>query len=222
MAEKWQALTGKPLIEGWGLTETAPIVTANPVQGIGYTGTVGLPMPSTEISIRDEAAVELALGETGELCVRGPQVMAGYWQRPEETAKVMTDDGFLRTGDMGFVDARGYITLTDRKKDMIIVSGFKVFPNEVEEVAMAHPGVLEVACIGTPDERTGHAVKLVVVRKDPNLTAEELIAHCRANLTAYKVPKQIQWSEEPLPKSPVGKILRRLVRDEVQPEAVAA
>jgi long-chain acyl-CoA synthetase len=222
VAEKWQRITGRPVIEGYGLTETAPIVTANPVAGSGYTGTIGLPLPSTEISIRDEAGAELPLRETGELCVRGPQVMKGYWQRPEETAKVMTADGWLRTGDMGFIDERGYVKLTDRKKDMIIVSGFKVFPNEVEEVVMSHPGVLEVACIGTADERTGQAVRIVVVRKDPTLTAEALLAHCRERLTAYKLPKYVQWASEPLPKSPVGKILRRLVRDAVEKEVEAA
>jgi long-chain acyl-CoA synthetase len=160
----------------------------------------------------------LPVGETGELCVRGPQVMKGYWQRPEETAKVMTADGWLRTGDMGFIDERGYVKLTDRKKDMIIVSGFKVFPNEVEEVLMSHPGVLEVACIGTADERTGQAVTIVVVRRDPTLTADALLAHCRERLTAYKVPKYVKWSSEPLPKSPVGKILRRLVRAAIEKE----
>ncbi len=222
VAEKWQTMTAKPLIEGYGLTETAPIVTANPVEGGGYTGFIGLPVPSTEVSIRDDAGAELSLGETGELCVRGPQVMKGYWQRPDETAKVFTGDGWLRTGDMGHMDPRGYIKITDRKKDMIVVSGFKVFPNEVEEVVMSHPGVLEAACIGTKDERTGHAVKVVVVRRDPALTTDELIAHCRKHLTAYKVPKQVQWREEPLPKTPVGKILRRMVRDEAEDTAVAA
>ncbi len=221
VAEKWQALTGRPLVEGYGLTETSPIVTANPVEGIGYTGCIGLPLPSTEVSIRDDSGVELALGETGELCVRGPQVMRGYWQRPDETANVFTADGWLRTGDMGHMDERGYIKLTDRKKDMIVVSGFKVFPNEVEEVAMSHPGVLEAACIGVPDERTGHAVMVVAVRKDPALTEQELVAYCRKHLTAYKVPKQVQWRSEPLPKSNVGKILRRVVRDEVE-KAMAA
>ena len=213
---------GRPLIEGYGLTETSPIVTANPVEGIGYTGFIGLPVPSTEVSIRDDLGVDMPLGETGELCVRGPQVMKGYWQRPEETANVFTADGWLRTGDMGHMDLRGYIKITDRKKDMIVVSGFKVFPNEVEEVVMSHPGVVEAACIGVPDERTGQAVKIVVVRKDMALTEEELTAYCRQHLTAYKVPKFVQWREEPLPKSPVGKILRRLVRDEVERVAVPA
>ncbi len=222
VAEKWQTLTARPLIEGYGLTETAPIVTANPVEGVGYTGCIGLPMPSTEVSIRDDAGVELPLGETGELCVRGPQVMKGYWQRPDETAKVFTADGWLRTGDMGHMDERGYVKLTDRKKDMIVVSGFKVFPNEVEEVVMGHPGVLEAACIGVPDERSGQAVEVVVVRKHPNLTADELLAHCRKHLTGYKVPRRLHWREEPLPKTPVGKILRRVVREEMERAAVAA
>jgi long-chain acyl-CoA synthetase len=222
VAEKWQAITKRPLIEGYGLTETAPIVTANPVEGGGYTGCIGLPLPSTDVSIRDEAGAELATGETGELCVRGPQVMKGYWQRPDETAKVLTDEGWLRTGDMGHMDDRGYIKITDRKKDMIVVSGFKVFPNEVEEVVMSHPGVVEAACIGIPDERSGHAVKVVVVRRDPTLCVEALVAHCRQHLTGYKVPKCVEWREEPLPKSPVGKILRRLVREQSEKTAVPA
>jgi long-chain acyl-CoA synthetase len=222
VAEKWQAITHRPIIEGYGLTETSPIVTANPVSGVGYTGSIGLPLPSTDISIRDDAGAELPRGETGELCVRGPQVMKGYWQRPEETAKVMSADGWLRTGDMGYVDENGYVKLTDRKKDMIIVSGFKVFPNEIEEVVMSHPGVREAACIGTSDERTGQAVKVVVYRKDPSLTAEQLIAYCQERLTAYKVPKHVQWTSEPLPKSPVGKILRRLVREAAEKEAAVA
>jgi len=216
VAEKWQALTGRPLIEGYGLTETAPLVTANPIEGGGYTGFIGLPVPSTEVSIRDDAGGELPLGETGELCVRGPQVMKGYWQRPEETAEVFTADGWLRTGDLGYMDERGYIKLTDRKKDMIIVSGFKVFPSEVEEVVMSHPRVLEAACVGAPDEHSGQVVKVVVFRKDPAITAEDVIAYCRQHLTGYKVPKYVQFSAEPLPKSPIGKVLRRLVRDEVE------
>jgi long-chain acyl-CoA synthetase len=219
VAEKWQAITQKPLIEGYGLTETSPIVTANPVSSAGYTGTIGMPVPSTDVSIRDEAGVELPIGETGELCVRGPQVMKGYWGRPEETARTMTADGWLRTGDMGYMDERGYVKLTDRKKDLIIVSGFKVFPSEIEEVAMAHPAVREAACIGTDDEHTGQAVTLVVYRKDATLTADELLAWCRKDLTPYKVPKHIRWTSEPLPKSPVGKILRRLVRDDIERES---
>jgi long-chain acyl-CoA synthetase len=222
VAEKWQALTRKPLVEGYGLTEASPIVTANPVSGVGYTGSIGLPLPSTDISIRDENGVELPVGEIGELWMKGPQMMKGYWKRPEETAKVLTADGWLRTGDMAFVDERGYVKLTSRKKDMIIVSGFKVFPNEIEEVVMAHPGVREVACIPVDDDRTGQAVEIVVYRKDAGLTAEALLAHCRERLTGYKVPKHVKWSQDPLPKSPVGKILRRLVREAVEREAAQA
>jgi long-chain acyl-CoA synthetase len=219
VAEAWQAVTKKPLVEGYGLTEASPIVTANPIAGGGYTGSIGLPLPSTEIGIRDDAGAELPIGETGELWVRGPQVMKGYWQRPEETAEVLTGDGWLRTGDMGHVDARGYVTLTDRKKDMIIVSGFKVFPNEIEEVVMAHPGVREAACIAVDDPQTGQAVKVVVYRKDPALTVEALLAHCRERLTPYKVPTQVEWASEPLPKNPIGKILRRLVREDAAADA---
>ncbi len=221
VAERWTAITGAPLIEGYGLTEASPLVAGNPLDAQEHTGTVGLPFPSTDVSIRDELGEELPLGETGEICVRGPQVMKGYWNQPEETAKVFTRDGWLRTGDMGFMDATGRIKLTDRKKDMIVVSGFKVYPNEVEEVVMAHPGVLEAAAIGAPDERSGQVVMVVVVRGDPALTAEQLIAHCRLQLTGYKVPRHVLFRNEPLPKSPVGKILRRLVRDSAQaPEKI--
>ncbi len=219
VSDKWKAVAGKPVIEGYGLSETSPFVSCNPLDASDYSGTIGLPFPSTEIAIRDETGAELPLGETGELCVRGPQVMKGYWGRPEETANVLDTEGWLRTGDMGFVDARGHVKLTDRKKDMIIVSGFKVYPNEVEEVAMAHPGVLEAAAIGTEDERSGQVVKIVAVRRDPALTAEDLIAHCRKSLTGYKVPKYVQFRDEPLPKSPVGKVLRRIVREQVEKEA---
>jgi len=224
VSDRWKEVTGQPIVEGYGLSETSPFVSANPLNTDVYSGTIGLPFPSTDISIRDDVGVELPLGETGELCVRGPQVMKGYWNRPEETANVLSGDGWLRTGDMGFVDERGYVKLTDRKKDMIIVSGFKVYPNEVEEVVMMHPGVLEAAVIGAADERSGHVVKAVVVRKDPALTEEQLIAHCKKHLTGYKVPKYVVFRAEPLPKSAVGKILRRVVRDEVEKaetEAVA-
>jgi long-chain acyl-CoA synthetase len=217
VAERWQTVTTKPLIEGYGLTEASPLVTANPLD-VGYTGSIGMPVPSTDISIRDEGGAELPVNETGELYVRGPQVMKGYWQRPEETAKVLTPDGWLRTGDMGYVDERGYVKLTDRKKDMIIVSGFKVFPNEIEEVVMSHPGVREAACIPVDDEHTGQAVKIVVYRSDPSLTAEQLIRFCEHRLTPYKVPKHVQWTSEPLPKNPVGKVLRRLVREAAERE----
>ncbi len=215
VAEQWMAITGARLIEGYGLTECAPLVAANPLATQGYTGSVGFPIPSTDVSVRDDAGTELPPGETGEIHVRGPQVMQGYWRQPDETAAVFTPDGWLRTGDMGFMDAQGRIKLTDRKKDMIVVSGFKVYPNEVEEVVMAHPGVLEAAAIGVPDERAGQVVEVVVVRRDPALTAEQLIAHCRQRLTGYKVPRHVLFRSEPLPKTPVGKILRRLVRREM-------
>jgi len=214
VAERWQTLFGVPLIEGYGLTETSPIVCANPLDISQYTGTIGLPLPSTEVSIRDGDGRELALGETGEICVRGPQVMKGYWNRPEETAKVLTADGWLRTGDMGFIDERGYVKLVDRKKDMILVSGFNVYPNEVEDVAMSHPEVLEAAAVGVPDERSGERVRLVVVPKSPRLTAESLIAHCRKSLSGYKVPKDVVFRDEPLPKTNIGKILRRAIREQ--------
>ncbi len=219
VAERWTAITGAPLIEGYGLTEASPLVAGNALDTQGYTGTVGLPFPSTEVSVRNEAGEELPLGDIGEICVRGPQVMKGYWNQPQETAKVLSPDGWLRTGDMGLMDATGRVKLTDRKKDMIVVSGFKVYPNEVEEVVMAHPGVLEAAVIGVPDERSGEAVTVVVVRRDPALTAEQLIAHCRLQLTGYKLPRQVLFRDEPLPKSPVGKILRRLVRDSTHTRA---
>lgn len=215
VAEQWMAITGARLIEGYGLTECAPLVAANPLATQGYTGSVGFPIPSTDVSVRDDAGTELPPGETGEIHVRGPQVMQGYWRQPDETAAVFTPDGWLRTGDMGFMDAQGRIKLTDRKKDMIVVSGFKVYPNEVEEVVMAHPGVLEAAAIGVPDERAGQVVEVVVVRRDPALTAEQLIAYCRQRLTGYKVPRHVLFRAEPLPKTPVGKILRRLVRSEM-------
>ena len=213
VSDRWKEATGRPVIEGYGLSETSPFVCCNPIDAKEYSGTIGLAFPSTEVSIRDDAGNELPQGEAGELCVRGPQVMKGYWNRPDETAKVFFADGWLRTGDMGFIDGAGYIKLTDRKKDMIIVSGFKVYPNEVEEVVMTHPGVLEAAAIPAEDERSGQAVKLVVVRKDPALTEEQIVAHCKERLTGYKVPKLVVFRTEPLPKSPVGKVLRRLVRE---------
>ena len=179
VAERWRSTTGKPLIEAYGLTETSPAAITNPLDIDQFNGAIGLPMPSTEIAIRDDDGRDLKLGEAGELCIKGPQVMAGYWNRPDETAKVMTADGFLRTGDIARVDERGYVYIVDRKKDMINVSGFNVYPNEIEDVAMGHPGVLEAAAVGVPDARTGEAVKLVVVRKDPSLTEADLIAYCR-------------------------------------------
>jgi long-chain acyl-CoA synthetase len=187
------------------------VATANKVSGAEFTGTIGLPLPSTDISIRDDDGNAMPLGEVGEICIRGPQVMVGYWQRPEETAKVMTADGFFKSGDMGFMDERGYTKIVDRKKDMILVSGFNVYPNELEEVVALHPGVLEVAAIGVPDEHSGEVPKIFVVRKDPNLTSEDLMAYCRENFTGYKRPRHIEFRTE-LPKTPVGKILRRELR----------
>jgi long-chain acyl-CoA synthetase len=211
VAERWQAMTGTAITEGYGLSETSPVATANRFDMQEFTGMIGLPLPSTDISIRDEEGNALPLGEVGEICIRGPQVMAGYWQRPDETAKVMTEDGFFRSGDMGYMDERGYTKIVDRKKDMILVSGFNVYPNEVEEVAAMHPGVLESAAIGVPDPHSGEVVKLFVVKKDPDLTEEDLREHCAANLTGYKRPRLIEFRTE-LPKSNVGKILRRELR----------
>jgi long-chain acyl-CoA synthetase len=211
VAERWQALTGTSITEGYGLSETSPVATANRLDSQEFTGMIGLPLPSTEISIRDEDGNPLPVGEVGEICIRGPQVMAGYWQRPDETAKVMTSDGFFRSGDMGYMEERGYTKIVDRKKDMILVSGFNVYPNEIEEVAAMHPGVLECAAIGVPDPHSGEVVKLFVVKKDPGLTEEDVKAHCAANLTGYKRPKLVEFRTE-LPKSNVGKILRRELR----------
>jgi long-chain acyl-CoA synthetase len=212
VAERWQAITGSPLVEGYGLTECSPTVTVNPLDMKVFSGSIGLPVPSTEVSIRDEVGRELPIGTAGELCVRGPQVMLGYWNRPAETAAVMTSDGFLRTGDVAVMDERGFLKIVDRLKDLILVSGFNVYPNEIEEVVMMHPDVLEVAAVGRPSQATGEAVKLFVVKKSPALTEAALIAHCRANLTAYKVPRTIDFIDE-LPKSNVGKILRRELRE---------
>ncbi|GAB3406349.1 long-chain fatty acid--CoA ligase [Massilia agilis] len=213
VADKWLAMTGTPIVEGYGLSETSPVVTANRCDIKDFTGTIGLPLPSTEVEILDDDGKVLPFGQAGEIAVRGPQVMAGYWQRDDETAKVMTADGFFKTGDIGVMDQRGYTRIVDRKKDMILVSGFNVYPNEVEEVVAAHPGVFEVACVGVPDEHSGEAVKLYVVRRDPNLTAEELMAWCKQELTGYKRPKHIEFRDA-LPKTNVGKILRRELRDE--------
>jgi len=213
VAQRWKEVTGRPLIEAFGLTETSPAVSINPLDLGEYNGSIGLPIPSTEVAIRDEEGKDVTLGQPGELCVRGPQVMKGYYHRPEETAKVMFDDGFLRTGDIAAMDEKGYLRIVDRKKDMILVSGFNVYPNEIEAVAALHPGVLEAAAVGVPEARSGEAVKLFVVKKDPGLTAEALIAHCRENLTGYKVPKLVEFRSE-LPKTNVGKILRRALREE--------
>jgi long-chain acyl-CoA synthetase len=213
VAQRWRQRTGVPLVEGYGLTESAPAAIANPVDVETWSGQIGVPLPSTDVAILDEDGAPVALGQVGEICLRGPQVMKGYWNRPLETAKVFTADGWLRTGDMGVIDERGSIRITDRKKDMIIVSGFKVFPNEVEDVLVMHPGVLEAAAIGVPDARSGEAVKAVVVRKDPALTERELLEHCKQHLTGYKVPHFIEFRAEPLPKTNIGKILRRALRD---------
>lgn len=214
VAERWKQLTGTPLIEAYGLTETSPAVTINPLNSPEYNGSIGLPISSTEVAIRNDSGADVALGERGELCVRGPQVMTGYYQRPEETANVFMADGFLRTGDIAVMDEKGYLRIVDRKKDMILVSGFNVYPNEVEDVVAMHPGVLEVASVGVPDDRSGEAVKIFVVKKDPALTSSQLIAHCREHLTGYKVPSQVEFRSG-LPKTTVGKILRRQLRDEL-------
>ncbi|NLF52891.1 MAG: long-chain-fatty-acid--CoA ligase [Thauera phenolivorans] len=212
VAEKWKSVTGQALIEAYGLTETSPAVTINPLDLAEFNHSIGLPVPSTEISIRDDDGLELGVDQRGELCVRGPQVSRGYWNRPEDTARAFTSDGFLRTGDIAVIDEKGYIRIVDRKKDMILVSGFNVYPNEVEDVLASHPGVLEVAAVGVPDEHSGEAVKVFVVRKDPALTEQALIAYCRDKLTGYKVPHRVEFREE-LPKTNVGKILRRALRD---------
>jgi long-chain acyl-CoA synthetase len=219
VAKRWKEVTGSIVSQGWGLTETSPIATANPV-GLEFNGSVGLPVPSTDISIRDDAGKELPVDGIGEICVFGPQVMRGYWNRPDETDNVMFGD-WLRTGDIGRMDAEGFVYIEDRKKDMILVSGFNVYPNEVESVAAEHPGVLEVAAVAQPDENSGEVVALFVVKKDPNLTAEALIAYCRTELTGYKVPKHVYFRAE-LPKSNVGKILRRALRDELRNPAASA
>jgi long-chain acyl-CoA synthetase len=215
VAAKWKQVTGKVLTQAWGLTETSPAACINP-PGEDFNNAIGLPISSTEISIRDDDGKALGLNDVGEICVRGPQVMLGYWNRPDETAKVMLPDGWLRTGDVGRIDERGYVYIEDRKKDMILVSGFNVYPNEVEGVIATHPGVLEVAAVAQPDERAGEVVAVFVVRKDPALTEKDIIAHCREQLTGYKVPKHVYFKTE-LPKTNVGKILRRALRDELTP-----
>jgi len=213
VADRWLRATGSPLWEGYGLSETSPVLTCSSPIDPEWNGTIGLPLPSTEISIRTDANNEVPLGEPGEICARGPQVMPGYWKRPEETAKVMTPDGFFLTGDIGIMDETGRTRIVDRKKDMITVSGFNVYPNEVEAVVSSHAGVLECGVIGIPDPRSGEAVKLFVVKKDPNLTAADLVAYCRTRLTPYKVPRLVEFRTE-LPKTNVGKILRRQLREE--------
>ncbi len=212
VAEKWKKVTNVTLLEAYGLTETSPAACINPMGLANYNGSIGLPLPATEVCVMDEDEHELPIGEVGELCVKGPQVMEGYWQRPEATAEVMTRDGWLKTGDIAKIDEKGYVYIVDRKKDMILVSGFNVFPNEVEDVVAMHPGVLEVAAVGVPDQHSGEVVKIYVVKKDESLTDEALITHCRKNLTGYKVPRYVEFRDE-LPKSNVGKILRRMLRD---------
>jgi long-chain acyl-CoA synthetase len=213
VAERWQKLTGCPLSQGWGLTEASPVVAVCRLSDKEFTGAVGLPVPSTDVTARDDAGQVLGINETGEICVQGPQVMQGYWQRPDETAQVMLPGGWLRTGDIGRIDERGFVFLEDRKKDMITVSGFKVYPNEVEDVAVKNPGIFEAAAIAEPDERSGEVVALYVVRKDPTLTAEQVISYMRQHLTSYKVPRHVYFRDE-LPKSNVGKIIRRALREE--------
>jgi long-chain acyl-CoA synthetase len=210
-AKRWLEVTGCPIAEGYGLSETSPVATSNRVDLKEFSGTIGLPIPSTDIAIRDDDGHDVALGQSGEICIRGPQVMAGYWRRPDETAKVMTDDGFFRSGDIGVMSEDGYVRIVDRKKDMILVSGFNVYPTEIEQVVSLHPGVLECAAVGVPDAKSGEAVKLFVVKEDPAVSEEEIADYCKQNFTAYKRPKYIEFRDE-LPKSNVGKILRRELR----------
>ncbi|MFS2165023.1 long-chain-fatty-acid--CoA ligase [Variovorax sp. Varisp62] len=212
VAKLWLEKTGCPICEGYGLSETSPSATCNPTNSTAYTGTIGLPLPSTWLKLLDDDGNEVPAGERGEIAIKGPQVMAGYWQRPDETAKVMTPDGYFKSGDIGVVDERGYFKVVDRKKDMILVSGFNVYPNEVEDVVALIPGVLECAAVGVPDEKTGEAVKLVIVKKDPSLTEAQVREYCRANLTGYKQPRIVEFRSD-MPKTPVGKILRRELRD---------
>jgi long-chain acyl-CoA synthetase len=212
VADTWFKATGKPIIEGYGLSETSPVLTCNRGDITEWTGTIGLPLPSTDISIRDDAGNELPIGQTGEICARGPQVMPGYWHRPDETAQVMTTDGYFRTGDIGVMDEQGRVRIVDRKKDMISVSGFKVFPNEIEDLAMTHGGLLECAVVGVPDPHSGEVPKMFAVKKSPDVTEADVRNFLSANLASYKVPRHIEFRNE-LPKSNVGKILRRALRD---------
>jgi long-chain acyl-CoA synthetase len=212
VAELWLKKTGCPIVEGYGLSETSPSASCNPSTSTEFTGTIGLPLPSTYMKCIDDNGVEVAMGQPGEIAIKGPQVMAGYWQRPDETAKVMTADGYFKSGDIGVMDERGYFKIVDRKKDMVLVSGFNVYPNEVEEVVARMPGVLECAVIGVPDANTGEAVKLVIVKRDQALTEQQVREYCHANLTGYKRPRVIEFRTD-LPKTPVGKILRRELRD---------
>jgi long-chain acyl-CoA synthetase len=221
VAERWHAVTGCLINEGYGLSETSPTATANPADATEFSGTIGLPVSSTDIIVVDDTNNPVPLGERGEIAIRGPQVMAGYWNKPDETAASMTADGFFKSGDIGIMDARGYIRIVDRKKDMILVSGFNVYPSEIESVIMAFPGVIECACIGVPDPHSGEAVKLFVVRKDASVTEEALLHYCREQFTGYKRPHMIEFRAE-LPKSNVGKILRRELREEAQAAKQAA
>jgi long-chain acyl-CoA synthetase len=211
VAKRWQELTGCLITQGYGLSETSPVATGMRMDATEFKGTIGLPMPSTDIAIRDENGKDLPIGEVGEICIRGPQVMAGYWNRPDETAKVMTKDNFFLSGDMGYMDEAGETHIVDRKKDMILVSGFNVYPNEVEEVAVMHEGILEAAAVGVADDHSGEVVKLFVVKKDPNLTEDDVKKHCADKLTNYKRPKIVEFRDD-LPKTNVGKILRRELR----------
>jgi long-chain acyl-CoA synthetase len=221
VAARWKEVTGKPLIEAYGLTETSPAATINPVDLPAYNGSIGLPVPSTELELRDDAGKAVPLGQPGEIWIRGPQVMAGYWNRPDETAKAIDKQGWFATGDVGIMDDRGFVRIVDRKKDMILVSGFNVYPNEIEGVVAMHPGVLECAAIGVPDAKSGEAVKLFAVKKDPALTEEAVLKYCREHLTGYKVPREVEFRTE-LPKTNVGKILRRELRDEARKSAQPA
>jgi long-chain acyl-CoA synthetase len=211
VAKLWFEKTGCPICEGYGLSETSPSASCNPVTATEYSGTIGVPIPGTFMKLLDDDGVEVAIGQTGEIAIKGPQVMAGYWQRPDETAKVMTPDGYFKSGDIGIMDERGYFKIVDRKKDMILVSGFNVYPTELEDVVSQLAGVMECACVGMPDDNSGEAVKLVIVKKDPDLTEAKVRAYCRENLTGYKQPKVVEFRDE-LPKTPVGKILRRELR----------
>jgi len=213
VADRWKQATGKMILEGYGLTETSPVVSTNPPNVTEFNGSIGLPIPSTDVAIRDDDNKDVPLGKPGEICVKGPQVMKGYWQRPEETARAIDEGGYFHTGDVGVMDEQGFIRIVDRKKDMILVSGFNVYPNEIEQVVAMHPGVLEVAAIGVEDEHSGEVPKLFVVKKDPSLTAEQILEFCKEQLTGYKRPKHVEFRTE-LPKTNVGKILRRALRDE--------
>ena len=213
VAHKWKEVTGTTIAEGYGLTESSPVLTCNPIDGTEQVGTIGIPLPSTEVVLRDEQGNNVPQGENGEVCAKGPQIMKGYWQRPEETEKVFTKDGYLMTGDIGVMEPDGFFRIVDRKKEMILVSGFNVFPNEIENVIAAHPKVLEVGAIGIPDPKSTEKVKVFIVKKDESLTEEEIISYCRENMTAYKVPKAVEFRDE-LPKSNVGKILRRILKEQ--------